>query len=253
LPQAPAIFGSMRSTMTLSFIEHLEKNLRENPPKQRGLRTRERLKIAAAKALEEKGYHALRVADVTTGAKVAEGSFYVYFTDKTDVALTVLTELLEEFFKLDAKAASERSPYEAIRQTNRRWLAVCRANAGLMRCILQLGDEEPELSRLSRRTNRVWYERVARSLKRRKANVGTSPALFALYLLGGMMDELVRKLVIYPDPEFHALLAEMGADDDAVADAASVLWLHIFHPEEKPPADLPAAAAALAQWMAPAR
>lgn len=239
--------------MTLSFIEHLENSLRDEPPKQRGLRTRERLKIAAAKALEEKGYHALRVADVTAGAQVAEGSFYVYFKDKTDVALTVLTELLEDFFKLDAKATPERSPFEAIRQTNRRWLAVCRANAGLMRCILQLGDEEPELARLSRRTNRVWYERVARSLKRRKANVGTGPALFALYLLGGMMDELVRKLVIYPDPEFHALLDDMQADDDVVADAASVLWLHIFHPEVEPPTDLAPAAATLAQWMAPAR
>jgi AcrR family transcriptional regulator len=245
------LFGNMQSSMSLSFIEHLERNLAENPPKLRGARTRERLKIAAAKALEEKGYHALRVADVTAGAKVAEGSFYVYFTDKTDVALSVLTELLEEFFKLDAKATADRSPFEAIRQTNRRWLAVCRANAGLMRCILQLGDEEPELSRLSRRTNRIWYERVARSLKRRKASVGTGPALFALYLLGGMMDELVRKLIIYPDPEFHALLQEMDADDDAIADAASVLWLHIFHPEESPPADLPAAAANLAKWMAP--
>ena len=53
----------MLPTMTLSFIEYLENNLRENPPKQRGVRTRERLKIAASKALEEKGYHALRVAD----------------------------------------------------------------------------------------------------------------------------------------------------------------------------------------------
>ena len=243
----------MPATMTLSFIEHLERSLRESPPKQRGLRTRERLKISAAKALEEKGYHGLRVADVTAGAKVAEGSFYVYFKDKTDVALTVLTELLEEFFRLDAKATPDRSPFEAIRQTNRRWLAVCRANAGLMRCILQLGDEEPELSRLSRRTSRIWYERVARSLKRRRSNVGTGPALFALYLLGGMMDELVRKLIIYPDPEFHALLQEMGADDDAVADAASVLWLHLFHPEEMPPTDLPPLAAALGQWMAHGR
>jgi hypothetical protein len=74
-----------------------------------------------------------------------------------------------------------------------------------------------------------------------------------LYLLGGMMDEFVRKLIIYPDPEFLALLKEMDADDDAVADAASVLWLHIFHPEETPPDDLPPAAAGLAQWMAPNR
>jgi AcrR family transcriptional regulator len=246
----PELLGQDR--MTLSFVDYLERALLENPPKQRGLKTRERLKIAAAKALAEKGYHALRVADITAGAQVAEGSFYVYFTDKADVALIVLKELLEDFFHLDAKfVTTPRSPFEAIRQTNRRWLALCRANAGLMRCILQLGDEEPELSRLSHRTNRVWYERVARSLTRRKTAASTNPTLFALYLLGGMMGELVRKLIIYPDAEFHALLKEMDADDDSIADAASVLWLHIFHPKELPSGDLPPAAAALAQWMVP--
>jgi len=233
--------------MTLSFIEHLETALREAPPKQKGQRTRERLKIATARVLEQKGYHSMRVSDVSEAAEVAEGSFYVYFNDKTDAALTVLTEFLEGFVNLDA-GAKGGEPFESIRTANRRWFSVCRANAGLMRCILQLGDEEPEFARLSQRSNRIWSERVARGARAHSA-AGAAPARLAAYMLGGMVDEMVRKLLIYPDPEFHALLKELGADDNAVADAASVVWLKIFHPGLAAPDDLPSAAAGLAEWM----
>src|SRR6516164_6654785 len=134
---------------TLSFIEHLEQRLRESPPKQKGLRTRQRLKIATAKVLERDGYHAMRVADISAAAKLAEGSFYIYFSDKTDAALTVLTELLEEFVTLESHPHVDRDPFESIRAANRRWIAVCRANAGLMRCIFQLGDEDPTIAELA--------------------------------------------------------------------------------------------------------
>ncbi len=239
------------SLMTLSFIEHLEQQLRESPPKQKGLRTRLRLKIATAKMLSRDGYHAMRVSDISARARLAEGSFYVYFKDKTDAALTVLVQLLEEFLDLEVRTRSgERTPFEAIRASNRRWIAVCRANAGLMRCILQLGDEDPRLTELAQRENRAWYERVAQSsARRRNASQNSEAALFAAYLLGGMMDELVRRLIIYPDPGFLELLARLGADDDAVADAASVVCLHVLHPGARVPDDLPRAAAQLADWM----
>lgn len=241
--------------MTLSFIEHLEQQLRESPPKQKGLRTRQRLKIATAKILARDGYHAMRVSDISARARLAEGSFYVYFKDKTDAALTVLRELQEEFLDLEVRTRSgERTPFDAIRASNRRWIAVCRANAGLMRCILQLGDEDARLTELAQKENRMWYERVARSsARRRQSNQTSRTTLFAAYMVGGMMDELVRKLIIYPDPGLQELLNELEADDDAVADAASVMCLHILHPGARASDDLPRAAAELAAWMLPKR
>ena len=104
--------------MTLSFIEHLEQQLRESPPKQKGLRTRQRLKIATAKILARDGYHAMRVSDISARARLAEGSFYVYFKDKTDAALTVLRELQEEFLDLEVRTRSgERTPFDVRTQT----------------------------------------------------------------------------------------------------------------------------------------
>ncbi len=238
--------------MSLSYIDHLEEQLRTAPPKQKGLRTRQRLKIATAKILARDGYHAMRVSDISARARLAEGSFYVYFKDKADAALTVLSELLEEFLDLGNRAHhGERSQFEAIRDGNRRWIAVCRANAGLMRCILQLGDEDPRLAELAQRGNAMWYERVAQSSARRRGARGASDASrFAVYMLGSMMDELVRKLIVYPDPHFHALLKQIGAtDDETVADAASVIFLHVLNPGASIPAGLPKPAADLANWL----
>ena len=119
------------ASQPLSFIGFLEKRLKASPPKQKGHRTRERLRIATARVLDGKGYHGLRVADITTAAGVAEGSFYVYFKDKTEAALDVLTELLEEFMLEEVGlAAVAESPFESIRRANRHWLAFCRVNQG---------------------------------------------------------------------------------------------------------------------------
>jgi AcrR family transcriptional regulator len=236
--------------MTLSYIEHLKQTLRDSPPKQKGQRTRQRLRIATAEALERTGYHAMRVLDITTAAEVAEGLFYVYFKDKTEATLSVLNEMLEDFLGLSTLTPDERDSFGSIRAANRRWLAVCRANAGLMRCLLQVSDEEPSLTGLAQRANRLWYDVVAQAHVKRRGQPRAKPAvLFATYLLGGMMDELVRKLFIYPDPGLQKLQKKLRADDNAIADAASVIWLRVLSPEARPPADLPKAAAALVDWM----
>ena len=236
--------------MTLSFIEYLEQRLHESPPKQKGLRTKRRLIIAAAKILERDGYHAMRLADISSKARLAEGSFYLYFTNKSDIALTVLGELVNDFVPLEIKAPGEDNPFAAIRAANRRWIALCRANAGLIRCVWQLGDEDHRIREMLQRSKRSWYERVAHvSTNGGRSSRRTAAALFAAYLLGGMMDELVRMLIIYPDPRLREVLDQLQADDDMVADAASILWLTIFHPNAKRPRDLSPAAKAVADWI----
>ncbi len=233
-----------------SLVDHLERRLALSPPRQKGERTRLRLRIAIAKVLERKGYLSARVSDFSAQAGLAEGSFYVYFRDKTEAALDVLTELVEEFFPLHHDHTDDGNPFAAIRLANRRWFRVCRGNSGLMRCILQLGDEIPDFARLAQRTNQAWYEVVVRSVLRQhpEGAVERNDALLAVYLLGAMMDELTRKLIVYPEPDFLRLLNKLGLDDDGVADAASVVWMRTLYPGQDVDAKLAGAAARLASW-----
>lgn len=165
----------------------------------------------------------------------------------------ILTQMLEESFALEGVAEPEATPYGAIRASNRHWLALCRANAGLMRCVFQLGDEIAEFTRLPQRVNRIWYERVARSVVRRREaeEVQLKTATLAVYMLGAMMDELVRKLVVYPDPDFLDVVQSLGLSDDDLADAASVIWLRVLYPGAEVEEPSTSAAALLARLTAP--
>jgi hypothetical protein len=83
-----------RSGSDLSYISFMEGNLAKDPPIRKGDRTRVRLRIACARLLEQRGYHTMRVADITEEAGVAEGLFYTYFKDKLEITLQVLTTML---------------------------------------------------------------------------------------------------------------------------------------------------------------
>lgn len=210
------------------FIAFLETRLATSPPKQKGLRTRERLKISTARLLQDKGYLALKVSEITKTAGVAEGSFYMYFSDKTDATRTVLEEFLNEFLPAIMRPGTPRSLFRSICETNRRWIALARANDGLFRCLLQFGDSDAAFAALVQAGNRDWYERVLRSLPD-QAEPRPGTRLLLIYLLGAMMDDLIRKLIVYPDEHFRTLLDSIGATDEDVADAASVIWMRALH------------------------
>lgn len=235
--------------MPLSFVDHLEQRLREAPPPQKRQRTNERLKLGAAKVLEQKGYHGLRVTDVTAIAETADGSFYAYFKDKTDITLTVLTELLEDFFPSQMSSPGSGEVFGGILAANRRWFELSEANSGLLRCILQISDEAPQFSRLFNQVNRRWLERVAQTVGQRR-EISPKAALLLGYMLGAMMDELVRKLIVYPDLELAALLDDLGADAATVVDAASLVWLKVLYPDEPRPDGYPPVVGIVADALA---
>jgi AcrR family transcriptional regulator len=225
---------------SLSFVQFLESRLKDNAPRQKGARTRERIKIATAKMLGERGYHQMRVTDITKCAGISEGSFYVYFNDKKDASLNVLSEFLKDFIDLRAPPEDVAGEdFQTLRMANRRWVALCRANSGLMRCAFQVGDQEADFARLVQRTNKEWYSRMAQSAHPRHAGVSDNALLLATYFLCSMMDELIRKLIVYPDREFHKILKSWAADDNAIADAATLIWIRVMGAEMQLPKDLP--------------
>jgi AcrR family transcriptional regulator len=234
----------------LSFVSYLEGQLAGDSLPRKRDRTRQRLTIATARVLGRLGYHALRVIDIVTEAGLAEGSFYVYFRDKADAAAHVLRTMLEEFFGRQMKPSASNGRFEALRESNRLWIALCRNNSGLMRCALQLGDELPEFAQLVQGLNRRWHERISRSVVRHYPEGALAPenALLAAYMLGAMMDELVRRLIIYPDQDFHKLLRDLGMDDNGLADAASAIWTRVLYPGLQIDAELAPSAIAFALW-----
>ncbi|HVK79239.1 MAG TPA: TetR/AcrR family transcriptional regulator [Verrucomicrobiae bacterium] len=210
----------------LRYADYLRHQVTHAPKKTKGERTKEALKLGAICVLDDVGYHALRVQDVCDAAQVGSATFYLYFENRADITLQVLTEYLARNVELLPAREAGTSVFDTIRASNLRWLEIGRANAGLLRCVLQLGDEEPGFRELVHRSNRAWYERIALSILRRapEGEISEDAALFAAYSLGAMMDEMARKLIVYPDPDLRALSARAVPKDADVAEFFAVLW-----------------------------
>ena len=229
-PAPPAAADPALATQFVRYADYLQHLIEQAPKRTKGARTKDALKLGAIKVLDDVGYHAMRVSDICDAAGVALATFYLYFENKSDITLQVLSEYLEQGVGLLTTRDGARTPFEAVRAANVRWLQVTRANAGLSRCIMQLGDEEPGFRELTHRTNRAWYERIATSFTRRfPGAVSADVALLAAYCLGAMMDEMARKLVVYPDPALLEVTGRIAPDDEAVADFLTVLWYRALY------------------------
>jgi TetR/AcrR family transcriptional regulator, transcriptional repressor for nem operon len=215
--------------VTDSFLDYLEMRLAAQKSLPKRERTRERLRIAAVQVLNERGYEDMRTLTITEQAGLSEGLFYVYFKSKVDITLSVLSEFHLGYLEQNAPSRSQASAFQVIQAANRRWIEVACANPGIMRCIFQAGNEVPEFATLISKINKQWYGRVLHSVQRRKPETGNKASMLPLYMLGGMMDELIRKLVVYPDPEFLAVIEESGSDHDAIADAATMIWYRVLY------------------------
>jgi TetR/AcrR family transcriptional regulator, transcriptional repressor for nem operon len=223
---------------TGSFLDYLEMRLAAQTGMPKRERTRERLRIAAVQVLNERGYEDMRTLTITEQAGLSEGLFYVYFKSKVDITLSILNEFHLEFLGIHAQSQPHSSAFQVIQASNRRWIKVAFSNPGVMRCIFQAGNEVPEFASLISKLNKEWYARVLHSVQRRKPENVSKASMLPLYMLGGMMDELIRKLVVYPDPEFLAVINETGSDHDAIADAASMIWYRVLYLDDDIPNDL---------------
>jgi AcrR family transcriptional regulator len=166
----------------------------------RGERARAGLKDAALVVLERQGYHKMRIADVTTEAGVAQGLFYHYFKDLKSLTVEVLTDF----------ALASNNPQEIERNVSRGdWYARIHAHnllvvcgyakrPGVMRCLLQLADEDQAFSGMLRENYRnqlMWLVDLMPKLFP-EVVFKKHQALMVVYSLAGIGEGLIREYFI---------------------------------------------------------
>ena len=202
----------------------------------RGERARAGLKAAALRVLEREGYHRMRIADVTQEAGVAQGLFYHYFKDLKSLTVEVLTDF----------AMASNDPAEIEKGVPRGdWFAriyahnlvIVRSYAkrpGVMRCMLQLADEDPAFSGMLRENYRnqlMWLVDLMPGLfpdvKFRKHQ-----ALMVVYSLAGIGEGLLREYFINES----RTLRSANLSVEQFAELLSTMYyraLFLEHPEPK--------------------
>ena len=188
------------------------------PSSSRGRRTRLAIVQAAREVFEEKGFDETRIADITTRADTAYGSFYTYFDSKEAVFRELAKELSGTIFTASRASSLEgASPEDKIRHTTRLYLETFAGNARLMSVFEHVAAHDEYFRRLFLEVRCLFVDRIAHGTKRLQeqglADPGLDPVTCA-HLLGGMIENLGRMLYIYG--ERHDL--------EHLLDEATALW-----------------------------
>jgi AcrR family transcriptional regulator len=198
-----------------------------SPSLTKGERTLLRLKTGVAEALETLPYQTVRVADIVELARVSHGLFYHYFTDKQEITIAVLSEMLEHLERTYEEIHVVDDDYESIFLPNLVYVNLYRWNAGLMRAALTLSEDVESFRVILFRSSDRWHQRIARSLARSRSaeRDGAPLPIVTAYALGGMIDQLCQQVYA----QRNSYIAEHLADVLQTAEAVSILWFRAVH------------------------
>ncbi|WP_165954283.1 TetR/AcrR family transcriptional regulator [Seongchinamella unica] len=206
------------------------------PLSAKGEKARARLKDAALTVLERDGYHRMRIADVTREAGMAQGLFYHYFNDLKSLTVEVLTEF-SRANQDPAEIEKDVQPGDWYSRIYAHNLVIVRSYArrpGIMRCLLQLADEDPEFGAMLRenyRSQLMWLVDLMPVLFR-DVHFKRHQALMVVYSLAGIGEGLIREYFINRSEPL--LAAKLTVEQ--FAELMSTMFyraLFLEHPEEK--------------------
>ena len=203
-----------------------------NSPK--GERARARLKSVALQVMEETGYHKMRITDVTTRAGVASGLFHHYFNDLKSVTLEVLEDFVSRSLRIEdiEKDVPKGDWYARMLAHNRLVVQAYAERPGIMRCLLQLADEDEDFSRLLRQNFIRQLNWLTRQMPRLfpRAALSEHQAVMIVYTLAGMGETVLRDYYVNREPA----LVERELVVEEMAELISVMFYRGLFLENPP-------------------
>ncbi|MCZ6500907.1 MAG: TetR/AcrR family transcriptional regulator [Gammaproteobacteria bacterium] len=197
----------------------------------RALRTREKLKIATRVALNEIGFHRMRVQDITEGAGVAAGLFYRYFSDVREIVREICEDFMDELNAVTRNLPALAHPYDQIFERHTLAVEMFSNNPGIIRCLFQHDDDFPEFGQVWKAAAHEWNLQVADILKSH-ASMPSEQAEHMAYVLGAMTEGVFFQYLIRHTKD----LFDMGREPKDIAEIIAIMWYRTIFLED-PPAD----------------
>jgi AcrR family transcriptional regulator len=202
----------------------------------KGEKARAKLMRAALVVMERTGYHKMRIADVTGEAGVAAGLFYHYFPDLKSLTVEVLESYIAK--SLNVKDIEKNVPkgdwFERIRAHTALVVNSYTRQPGIMRCLLQLADEDKSFASTLRENFIQQLNWLVAQMPKLfpEANMSNQQALLVVYALAGTAETLLHHY--YVDQEAQ-LRSENTSADEMIELLAVMFYRGLFL--ENPPAE----------------
>ncbi|MEE4251415.1 MAG: TetR/AcrR family transcriptional regulator [Alcanivoracaceae bacterium] len=224
-------FQQPRQILAKCYIDLLEGRIEEDQSLAKGERRKLKLLLAAAEILQEGGYHKMRIADILKKAKVARGTFYIYFQDKSDISLQVLSDFRGNMLSSRRVNMSGKDWRNKVYLSNLYFAEVYQMNTGLLQAFFQFVDEADDFRRMRNEKEREWVQHLftafLRSFDLNPTDVDRDSVLRRLHALRVMVERLCVQVYIEAMPE----MTELFPTPHHVATTATELWVEALTAE----------------------
>ncbi|MCD0449237.1 TetR/AcrR family transcriptional regulator [Actinocorallia sp. API 0066] len=203
------------------------------PTSIRGRRTRLAIVQAAREIFAERGFDEARIAEITTRAGVAYGSFYTYFDSKEAVFKEIVKSVAGALFTASRASASlpdTAPPEEKIRYATLHYLEAFAEHAHMMFVLEQVAVRDEYFRTLLLEVRDLFIDRIIGGTRQLQRDGLADPDLDAVvcaHLLGAMVENIGRMMYLYGQPH----------DRDHLVNEATKLWARAIG--LRPPADTP--------------
>lgn len=166
------------------------------------------IKQAALQLFARKGYAYTSISDIATEAGISKGLMYNYFSSKEALLEAIVSEAVDEGWKLMEATISDnsRDPVEQLRQLVEASVLMVKSNLNFWKFMTSLAfqiDVMERLEPLLKRQREAATQLAVQMFER----MGRSEPLKEAYLFGAALDGLFLYYMIL-EPEFH--LEEMS-------------------------------------------
>lgn len=186
--------------------------------------TRRQLLDAARVVFAERGYGPTTVAAITDAADTAHGTFYLYFRNKEDVFVHVISDVLEEVYQQSFTPLEEWGAEQdagVLRQRIAAFLEVVARHGTLWRALLEGALASPVVEEHWMAQRRRFQQTIAERWRWRQAQGTLRPGLdidVAANALGSMLEWYAFTGLAFGEPRPLSV-------DDHVVDTMTQLWL----------------------------
>ncbi|MEH6442502.1 MAG: TetR/AcrR family transcriptional regulator [Oceanospirillaceae bacterium] len=196
-----------------------------NADKKKRDRTKAAIQFAMCQLLEKKPLSTITIADVCITAKIAHGTFYIYFTDREMLVDELLTGFVD-FIQSTMLLESSDVPTDPVKKTTAAYIELFEKNTGLMKCLLNHHEDFTVPSEQFHKLNVTWARIVvSAAIKKISEKPSDSDSLEEellrrAFALGGMVDQYLATVYIHKD----SVLKNISQDKQKVIETLSFIW-----------------------------
>jgi AcrR family transcriptional regulator len=185
-------------------------------------RTREALIEAALELFEAKGYEQTAVHQITDAVDVSERTFFRYFANKEDLALSFVRDQTHAFAQALAARPLSEDPFTAIRNAHRD----CMDRMGSTLSVIRIIDDTPSLKAAHMRYVNEHGEEIIRVLADREGvdpETDSRPRVLTA-VFGALVFLAIRDWRASGDPAPDEMIAAFDAYADQVTPTLFGHW-----------------------------